>query len=66
MEYYGKSERCRVRVIATTGWLAKYNGQECDATFYDEGVNPQIDTEQLKPPLPRWQSTVPENLERIK
>ena len=25
----------RVRIIATDGWLAEYNGQECDAIFYD-------------------------------
>src|SRR6185436_15509044 len=50
MEYHGRSYKVRVRIIATVGWLAKYNGQECDATFYENGPQPQIDTEQLTPP----------------
>jgi hypothetical protein len=56
VEYEGKSRRARVRIIAESGWLAGYNGQECNAILYDSGPRPQIDTEQLKPPLPSWQS----------
>lgn len=51
-----KSSLYRVRIIATTSWLKDYAGQECDAIFYEEGISPMIDTEQLRPPLPRWQS----------
>lgn len=56
MNYTGKSHNVRVRIIATSGQWANYFGQECDATLYEEGIDPQIDTEQLTPPLPRWQS----------
>ncbi len=56
MDYNGNSRTARVRIVATTGWLARYQGQTCDAIIYDPGVNPQLNTEQLKPPLPKWQS----------
>ena len=65
MEYSGKTERCKVRIIAPGGWLADYNGQVCDAIFYEGDINPQIDTEQLKPPIPRWQSAKARDLERV-
>jgi hypothetical protein len=65
MEYAGTSQRLRVRVVAKAGWLAKYEGQECDAIFYS-GAMPQIDTEQLKPPMPRWQSASAADLEVIR
>ena len=52
----------RVRIIATDGWLAEYNGQECDAIFYD-GLSPHIDTEQLTPPKPRYQTAKASDLE---
>ena len=64
-EYAGPFNRCRVRICATRGWLAEYNGQTCDAIFYAPGVNPQIDTERLHPPLPKWQSVHREELEVI-
>ncbi len=65
MQFDGKSRDVRVRIIATQGWLAKYNGQECDATLYDGGPNPHINTEQLTPPIPRWQTAAPEEIEVI-
>ena len=64
MEYYGKTWNRRVRIIATSGWLKEYSGQTCDATFYD-GAMPHIDTEQLTPPMPRWQSAKSADLEVI-
>lgn len=63
MEYNGKSRSATVKIVATTGWLAKYSGQSCTATFYEGGIKPQIDTEQLRPPLPRWQSVKSEDIE---
>lgn len=44
MEYHGKSERVRVRIVATDGWLRKYNGQECDAILYEGDVSPQCES----------------------
>jgi hypothetical protein len=55
MEYYGKSKTVTVRIIASKGWLKEYSGQTCKAILYDD-CSPQIDTEQLSPPLPKWQS----------
>ena len=55
MMYYGKATNVRIVIIAERGWLKRYRGQECDATVYDDG-HCQLNTEQLKPPLPKWQS----------
>ncbi len=57
MTYEGKSERVRVRIVACASarYLERYFGQYCDAIFYDDG-HAQIDTEQLHPPIPKWQS----------
>lgn len=63
MEYYGKIENARVRIVATSGWLARYAGQECNAIIYAGTTKPQIDTEQLNPPLPKWQSAAATDLE---
>lgn len=60
----GKATAARVRIVAKDGWLHKYLGQECDAIFYEYAM-PQIDTEQLNPPLPRWQSAKASDLESI-
>ena len=65
MEYVGPYRSVRVRIVATTGWLAKYAGQECDATFYGEGTHPHIDTQQLNPPMSRWQTANAEDLEVV-
>ena len=65
MEYTGKSRIVKTRVIAKDVWLAKYFGQTCDAIMYDGDVNPQINTEQLNPPLPKWQSCKLNNLEEV-
>lgn len=66
-DFVGKSKKCRVEIVAVKGWLARYIGQQCDAIFYEsddgQSVMPHIDTEQLRPPLPRWQSANPEDLE---
>ncbi len=65
MEYSGKREEAKVRIKqGAPGFLAKYVGQECDAILYDDG-HAQIDTEQLKPPIPKWQSAQQKYLERI-
>ena len=61
----GRTRLVRVMIIATTGWLAKYNGQICNAIFYEK-ARPQIDTEQLKPPLPKWQSARLEDLKEVR
>lgn len=59
--YSGKSTRARVRLAVpldhkwSQHWK-KYNGQECDAILYEGDVSPQIDSEQLNPTMPRWQS----------
>jgi len=66
MEYSGKSYNVRVMIVATNGPWAKYNGQMCDAIFYEEGMNAHINTEQLKPPCPKWQQAKPSDLEQIK
>ncbi len=65
MEYFGKSESRRVRIKSAprTKFLERYVGQECDATFYEKGMNAHINSEQLRPPLPKWQSAFPEDLE---
>jgi hypothetical protein len=57
----------RVRIIATTGVWAQYKGQQCDAVLYDEpGVLPQINSEQLDPPIPAMQSIDPAKVEVVK
>lgn len=65
--FSGKSTRKRVRIVSSTGPWKEYHGQECDAIFYeaDDGssVNPHIDTEQLSPPLPKWQQAKKTDLE---
>lgn len=66
MNYTGNSRKARVRIVAATGHWKDYNGQECDATIYEADVQPQLDTEQLKPPLPRWQSVPLSWLKEIK
>jgi len=63
MEYCGFSEERRVRIIATSGWLARFNGQECDAVLYGDAAMPQLNTEQLTPPLPKWQSCKASDIE---
>lgn len=65
MEYNGKSERVRVRILPGSHPWREYAGQECNAILYEPGTNPQIDTEQLKPPWPRWQSIKREFIEVI-
>ncbi len=67
MYYEGKTTEARVRINSLAkGWLRNYIGQECDALIYDEGVTPQINTEQLKPPLPKWQSAELKELDIIR
>ena len=63
MEYDGPISKRRVRLVATTGTWAKYEGQECDATFYGPGMNVHLNSEQLVPPLPKYQSAKPEEVE---
>lgn len=57
MQYSGKSHNVRVRIMhgASKIW-ANYGGQKCDAILYEGGINPQINSEQLTPPLPKWQT----------
>lgn len=64
MEYSGKSRSALVKIIAKEGWLARYNGQYCNAIFYEGNLKPQIDTEQLAPPFPRWQSVDLKDIEQ--
>ncbi len=67
MQYSGSSRNVRVRIMhgAAKCW-AKYGGQECDATLYDPPVNPQINSEQLNPPMPKWQTIPLEDIEVIR
>lgn len=66
MEYSGKSENVRARIKPTAKyWGARYPNQECDAIIYAPDVNPQLNTEQLNPPLPKWQSLPLEDIEII-
>lgn len=56
-EYYGKSYNYQVKILPNTHCVWKdYIGQICDATYYEGDISPQINTEQLKPSLPKWQS----------
>lgn len=55
-EYVGHSQYVKVRIVSSTLWGGKYLGQECEGIIYREGVRPQINTEQLTPPFPKWQS----------
>lgn len=63
-EYFGKSKQVRVRIKPTGTW-AEYAGQECDAIIYDGGVNPHLNTEQLNPPLRKWQQAKISDIEVI-
>lgn len=56
MEYSGGVEQRKVLIVARAGHWAQYFGQTCDALLYDGDVMPQLNTEQLTPPLPKWQS----------
>ena len=58
MEYNGSYKGVRVMIANATNcsWLSNYVGQECDAIFYDKNTKPQINSEQLSPPIPKWQS----------
>jgi len=65
-EYLGTSRRVRVRIKpGHPGFLNGYAGQECDAILYDEPVNPQIDSEQLDPPIPKWQTALKDYVEVV-
>lgn len=59
MDYNGPVKKVRVRIAEGAGfWLRKYVGQECDAILYGEppgADDVQVDSEQLSPPLPKWQ-----------
>ncbi len=61
-----RSRNARIKIITKDGWLAEYNGQECDAIIYDGWVNPQLNTEQLNPPLPKYQSCKLDCIEEVK
>ncbi len=66
MEYYGESRVARVRITdRATGTWANYRGQECEAIFYGEAAMPQINSEQLSPPLPKWQSVKRDWIEEV-
>ena len=65
MQYDGPTRHVRVRIVATTGPWAEYNGQECDALFYRPDMSAQINSEQLKPPLPKWQSAKLTDLQEL-
>ena len=59
MQYDGPSRNVRVRIredIPIKEWLSRYAGQECDATFYGPGMSAHINTEQIDPPITKWQS----------
>ena len=58
MDWNGKSETRTVRINdKAEGFWRKYIGQSCEATLYGpDGPNPQLNTEQLNPPLPKYQS----------
>lgn len=57
MQYSGKTRNVRVRIThGAQHFWSRYAGQECDATLYEGGINPQLNTEQLNPPLPKWQT----------
>ncbi len=64
MEYNGTVRHVRVRIMhgAAKCWAA-YAGQKCDAILYEGGINPQINSEQLTPPLPKWQTIPLEDIE---
>lgn len=55
-EYEGKIRHARVKIKKTSRHWSRYADQECDAIIYDPPVMPQINSEQLKPPVPKWQS----------
>ena len=61
-DYNGPSQHVRVRIRDTGGWK-EYAGQECDAILYREDMNAHINTEQLKPPLPKWQQAKRSDIE---
>lgn len=66
-EYIGISRDARVRIVGNNSrWLQPYLGQECDAIFYEGGIKPQINSEQLNPPVIRYQSVFAEDLQEIK
>jgi hypothetical protein len=64
METADKPMLVRVKIVAETGWLASYNGQHCDALIY-QTHDPQIDTEQLTPPMPRYQTVRRRDIEEL-
>ena len=63
--YMGSSRHVRVEIIATSGPWIQYRGQQCDAIIYDPPVSPQINTEQLSPPFPKWQMAKPEDIKEV-
>ena len=64
-DYTGKSTYARIRILPTSKHWKAYAGQECDAILYEGNVMPQINSEQLNPPLPKWQSLPLNDLEII-
>jgi hypothetical protein len=56
MDYNGPSKSARVKIKPGVKFWEKYAGQSCDATLYPELGSLHINSEQLKPPLPKWQS----------
>jgi hypothetical protein len=57
MDYSGTSRYVRVRINAEAeGHWKEYVGQECDAIIYEDGISPHVNSEQLNPPLPKYQS----------
>lgn len=69
MQYTVNSTLVRVRIIAASGWLEQYNGRECNAVIYESGMDPKIDSEQLRhninPLIPRWQSCRIEDIKPV-
>jgi hypothetical protein len=61
------SREVRIRIKSGARGWKEYSGQECDATIYegDGAPNPQINTEQLTPPLPKWQSISLDSIEVV-
>lgn len=65
-DYKGLSCKARVRVkSAVEHWLDPYVGQECDAIIYPQLASAMLDTEQLNPPLPKYQTVGLECVEVI-
>jgi hypothetical protein len=65
-DYNGPSRNCRVKIIAVTGPWGLYNGQDCDAIIYRPDMLVHINSEQLNPSLPKWQSISPEQITEIR